>query len=211
MDRHFAICIGRQFGSGGRTVSHDLAAMLGVNIYDRTLLESAVNETGFNSELFVKADESSRQGRGIRSLFMNHLSGSHTGHGTGSNFLSDESVFGMQSDIIRRIHEQESCIFVGRCADYVLRDSDRLLSVFLTASRDFRISRLTAHGDTTARQAESMIDEADRKRSAYFNYYTGRRWSDPSSYDICLNTSALGLDRCTEIIADLARRKFSLD
>jgi len=207
MDTHFAICIGRQFGSGGRTVSKELSKLLNVNIYDRTLLESAVNETGFSKELFVKADESARQGRGIRSLFMNHLSGSHH---QSSNFMSDESMFGMQSDIIRRIHSQEDCIFVGRCADYVLRDSDRMLSVFLTADRDFRINRLAAHGDTTMQKAASMIDEADRKRSSYFNYFTGRNWSQASSYDICLNTSALGIDRCAEIIAGIAREKFQL-
>lgn len=207
MDNHFAICIGRQFGSGGRTVSQILAKELNISIYDRTLLESAVKETGFSQEVFVKADESSRQGKGIRSLFMNHLAGSHET----SNFMSDESVFGMQSDIIKRIHEQEDCIFVGRCADYVLRDSDRILSVFLTADREFRIARLSAHDDTTRRQAESMIDEADRKRNAYFNYYTGRRWSDPSSYDICLNTSTIGIERCAEIIAGLARRKLAIE
>lgn len=206
MDKHFAICIGRQFGSGGRTVSQILAKELNISIYDRTLLESAVKETGFSQEVFVKADESSRKGKGIRSLFMNHLAGAHET----SNFMSDESVFGMQSNIIKRIHEQEDCIFVGRCADYVLRDSDRILSVFLTADREFRIARLAAHDDTTRRQAESMIDEADRKRNTYFNYYTGRKWSDPSSYDICLNTSTIGIERCAEIIAGLARRKLAI-
>lgn len=210
MDKNFAICIGRQFGSGGRTVSQKLAEILGVNIYDRTLLESAVRETGLSADVFVKADEARRGGKGIRSLFMNHLSGSHSGSLPGNNFLSDESVFGMQSDIIRRIHEQESCIFVGRCADYVLRDSDRILSVFLSADRNFRIQRLKAHDDTSDRRAESMIDEADRKRSSYFNYYTGRNWSDPASYDLCLNTSALGLERCAGIIADIARAKLEI-
>lgn len=211
MDKNFAICIGRQFGSGGRTVSQKLAEILGINIYDRTLLESAVKETGMSEEVFKKADEASRQGKGIRSLFMNHLSGTHSGSLLGSNYLSDESVFGMQSDIIRRIHEQESCIFVGRCADYVLRDSDRILTVFLSADRDFRIQRLKAHDDTSDRRAESMIDEADRKRGAYFNYFTGRNWSDPSSYDLCLNTSTLGLERCAEIIAEVARRKLEIE
>ncbi len=211
MDKNFAICIGRQFGSGGRTVSQKLAEILNVNIYDRTLLESEVRKTGFNREIFEKADEASRKGRGIRSLFLNHLSGSHSGSMPGSNYLSDESVFGMQSDIIRSIHEQESCIFVGRCADYVLRDSDRILSVFLTADRDFRIQRLKSHDDTSDRRAEAMITEADRKRNTYFNYFTGRKWSDPSSYDICLNTSTLGLERCAEIIADIARRELCIE
>lgn len=205
MDKHYAICISRQFGSGGRTVSKKLAEMLGINIYDRTLLKSAVQATGFSHEMFEKADEAKTKS-GIRSLFMNHLTGSTNN----VNYLSDESMFCMQSDIIRNIHEQESCIFVGRCADYVLRDSDRVLSVFLAADRQARIERLSGHDGTSQRKAESMIDDADRRRATYFNYFTGRNWADPISYDLCLNTSALGIDKCTEIIARIAREKLQI-
>lgn len=205
MDAHYAINIGRQIGSGGRTVAKLLADELGISVYDKKLLKSASDESGFSEEFFVKADEETSRRR-LRSLFLTHL----TEGGLSRNYMSNESMFKLQSDAILKIHSQEDCIFIGRCASYILRDSDRTLNVFLTASQEDRVHRICEDGDRNERQAVSLIEDADRKRAAYFNYYTGKKWSDSTTYDLCLNTSVFGTDGCAEIILDIARKKLHI-
>ena len=139
---------------------------------------------------------------------MNHLSS----NGLSNNYLSNESIFNMQSDAIRNIHETEDCVFIGRCADYVLRDSDRLLNVFIAADIDDRVARVCRHADEgmTPSKALSLIEDIDRKRSSYYNYYTGRTWGDPAVYDICLNSTTLGYEKCADIIVSLAKERLGI-
>lgn len=206
MDKHYSICIGRKFGSGGRNIARLVADSLGIKVYDRDLLKTASETSGFSEEFFEQADEEKTR-KGWRSLFMGHLST----HGmSANNFLSNESIFNMQSDAIRKLHEQEDCVFIGRCADYVLRDSDRLLNVFIAADMDDRIERICRHADVTPRKARSLIEEHDRKRSSYYNYFSGRIWGDPTYYDLCLNSTTLGYDKCAEIIVSLAKERLKI-
>ena len=137
MDKHYCICIGRKFGSGGRNVAKLVADRLGIRVYDRDLLKTASESSGFSESFFDEADEEKTR-KGLRSLFMNHL----TGSGLTNNYLSNESIFKMQSEAIKTIHEREDCIFIGRCADYVLRDCDRMLNVFIAANLDDRVDRI---------------------------------------------------------------------
>lgn len=204
MDKHYTICMGRQIGAGGRGIAALVSESLGVNIYDRTLLKSASQETGFSEEVFEKADEEKTR-RGLRSMFMSHIHAD-----VSANCLSVENIFSMQSEVIRNIHAQEDCIFIGRCADYVLRDSDRLLSVFISASPEYRIKRIMEKGGLSERKARSMMEEADRKRASYYNYFTGRSWGMPESYDICLNSSVLGDSKCAEMIVALAKERLGI-
>lgn len=208
MDKHFCICIGRKFCSGGRNVAAIVARELGVRVYDRDLLKKAAQDAGFSEKFFEEADEEKTR-KGLRSLFMSRFNSSN---GFSSNYLSNESIFNMQSDAIRRIHESEDCVFIGRCADYVLRDSDRLLNVFIAADMDDRVARICRHAgdDMTQAKAFSLIEDIDRKRSSYYNYFTGRTWGDPAFYDICLNSSTLGYDKCAGIIVDLAGERLGL-
>ena len=207
MDKHYCICIGRKFCSGGRNVAAIVAQKLGVNVYDRDLLKKAAQNTGFSEQFFDEADEEKTR-KGLRGLFMNHLSS----NGLSNNYLSNESIFNMQSDAIRNIHETEDCVFIGRCADYVLRDSDRLLNVFIAADIDDRVARVCRHADEgmTPSKALSLIEDIDRKRSSYYNYYTGRTWGDPAVYDICLNSTTLGYEKCADIIVSLAKERLGI-
>ncbi len=207
MDKHYCICIGRKFCSGGRNVAAIVAQKLGVNVYDRDLLKKAAQNTGFSEKFFDEADEEKTR-KGLRGLFMNHLSS----NGLSNNYLSNESIFNMQSDAIRNIHETEDCVFIGRCADYVLRDSDRLLNVFIAADIDDRVARVCRHADEgmTPSKALSLIEDIDRKRSSYYNYYTGRTWGDPAVYDICLNSTTLGYEKCADIIVSLAKERLGI-
>lgn len=207
MDKHYCICIGRKFCSGGRNVAAIVAQKLGVKVYDRDLLKKAAQNTGFSEKFFDEADEEKTR-KGLRGLFMNHLSS----NGLSNNYLSNESIFNMQSDAIRNIHETENCVFIGRCADYVLRDSDRLLNVFIAADIDDRVARVCRHSDEgmTPSKALSLIEDIDRKRSSYYNYFTGRTWGDPAVYDICLNSTTLGYEKCADIIVSLAKERLGI-
>ena len=208
MDKHYCICIGRKFCSGGRNVAAMVADKLGIKVYDRDLLKTAARNTGFSEQFFDEADEEKTR-KGLRSLFMNHLNGSN---GMAANYLSNESIFNMQSDAIRKIHETEDCVFIGRCADYVLRDSDRLLNVFIAADMDDRVARVCRHAgdDMTQSKALSLIEDIDRKRSSYYNYLTGRTWGDTAVYDICINSTTLGYEKCADIIVSLAKERLGI-
>ena len=208
MDKHYCICIGRKFCSGGRNVAAIVAEKLGVKVYDRDLLKKASQNTGFSEKFFDEADEEKTR-KGLRSLFMSHFNGSN---GFAGNYLSNESLFNMQSEAIRRIHEQEDCVFIGRCADYVLRDSDRLLNVFIAAETDDRVDRVCRHAgeDMTRSKALSLIEDIDRKRSSYYNYFTGRTWGDPAFYDVCLNSTTFGYEKCADIIVSLAKERLGI-
>ena len=207
-DKHYCICIGRKFCSGGRNVAALVAEQLGIKVYDRDLLKKAAQNTGFSEQFFDEADEEKTR-RGLRSLFMSHFNSSN---GFSANYLSNESLFKMQSDAIHRIHEQEDCVFIGRCADYVLRDSDRLLNVFIAADKDDRVARVLRHADEgmTESKALSLIEDIDHKRASYYNYFTGRTWGDPAVYDICLNSSTLGYDKCADMIVALAKERLGI-
>ena len=206
-DKHYCICIGRKFCSGGRNVAALIADELGIKVYDRDLLKKAAQNTGFSEQFFDEADEEKTR-KGLRGLFLNHLSS----NGLTSNYLSNESIFNMQSDAIRHIHEQEDCVFIGRCSDYVLRESDRLLNVFIASDMDDRVARVLRHADEgmTESKALSFIEDIDRKRSSYYNYFTGRTWGDPAVYDICLNSSTLGYEKCAQIIVALAKERLGI-
>jgi len=208
MDKHYCICIGRKFCSGGRNIAALVAQELGIKVYDRDLLRKAAQNAGFSEKFFEEADEEKTR-KGLRSLFMSRFNSSN---GFSSNYLSNESIFNMQSDAIRKIHETEDCVFIGRCADYVLRESDRQLNVFIAADMDDRVARVCRHAgdDMTPSKALSLIEDIDRKRSSYYNYFSGRTWGDTAVYDICLNSTTLGYDKCADIIVSLAKDKLGI-
>lgn len=206
MDKHYCICVGRKFGSGGRNIAGLVADKLGIKVYDRALLKTAAQESGFSEKFFEEADEEKTR-HGLRSLFMSHM----TDNGLSKNMLSNESIFKIQSEAIRKIHDSEDCVFIGRCSDYVLRDSDRLLNVFIAAQEDDRVNRICRHADgMTPQKALSLIEEHDRKRASYYNYFTGRIWGDPAFYDICLNSSTLGYEKCADIIVAMAKERLGI-
>ena len=126
------------------------------------------------------------------------------------NCLSNDALFKIQSDVIRQLAATDSCLFVGRCSDYILREHPKKINIFITANLDDRIKRLQSRHSITAEQAEALIEKTDKKRSDYYNYYTYKTWGMASSYDLCINSSQLGLEGTMDLIEDFIRRRFAL-
>lgn len=203
MDNKYFINIGRQLGSGGKLIGQMLARELNIPIYDRTLIDTAAKESGFCKELFEEKDE--KKGL-ISRLFevVPFMSDSMYG-----NCLSDEALFKIQSDAIRHLSEQGSCIFVGRCADYILRDEPRVLNIFITADEQDRITRIRErHPELTEEQARTFMQRADHKRAAYYNYYSAHTWGQADTYHLCINSSTLGLEGTTAFIKAFVEQHF---
>ena len=206
MDNRLIINIGRQLGSGGHDIGRMLALDFNAKYYDRELLNLAAKESGFSEEFFAQSDE--RHGF-LKSLF--HM---HAPHVSDNNFyqnnFSQEGLFKFQSDAIRKEAMKGACVFVGRCADYVLRDFPRVVNVFITARLDFRIDSVMNKQGCTKEEAQKLIEQGERRRAEYYNYYTGKRWGDAASYDLCIDSSALGLQTTEKFIADFVRKKFKM-
>jgi cytidylate kinase len=190
---NYAITIGRQLGSGGKQIGEQLSQRLHIPCYDRELIQIASRASGLGKEFFEKADETSNYS------FLNHLL--NPGYTADSNYLCNETLFKIQSDVIQQLAEKESCIFVGRCADYILRNHPYRISVFISARKSDRIQRLcAAHPALSEREAATQIEQTDKKRADYYNYYTNKVWGMANSYDLCINSSVFPLDTITSMI-----------
>lgn len=206
MQDKFVITIGRQLGSGGRAIGERIAERLGIRMYDRQLLTMAAEQSGLCPEFFEKADE--KESRGVLSSLIGYLRSPFAGDtGADNNVLSNDALFKIQSDVIRDIAARESALFVGRCADYILRDNPRCISVFITADRADRIERLCRMEGITPIAAESLMERTDNQRASYYNYYSSRTWGEAATYGLCINSSLLGIDGTVESIIDFAERK----
>ena len=199
------INIGRQLGSGGRIIARQLADEFGCAFYDREILNLAAQESGFSEEFFEQADEH----KGFfRSLLQHPGRSISIGNFYRSQF-SEESLFQFQSDAIRKAASQGSCVFVGRCADYVLRDFPNCVNIFITAHMEDRIRRVQQRDDCSADKARHIIEKGEASRAAFYNYYTGKRWGHAESYDLCLNSSWLGIDDTTRFAADFIKARLA--
>ena len=202
------INIGRQLGSGGHDIGRMLALDFSAKYYDREILNLAAKESGFAPEYFARHDER----KGFLRSFL-HLPYNNTGGG-GANFyqnnFSQEGLFKFQSDAIRKAAEQGSCVFVGRCADYVLRDMPRVVNVFITAPLEFRISQVIDRQGVLRAEAQKIIEQGEAHRAEYYNYFTGKKWGHATSYDLCIDSSVLGLVETEKFIAAFIRKRFAL-
>ena len=209
MENRFVINIGRQIGSGGKSVGEELARRLNVRLYDKELINLAARESGLCPEVFERADEKESHNR--LATLLGYLRAPFTGaESSASDVLSGDALFKIQSDVIRGIASQGSAIFVGRCADYILRDHPRSLSVFITASDDERAARICGRTGCTDAEARQAMARGDARRAAYYNYYSMRTWGAAASYDLCVSTSALGIEATAELILRFAAQKLDL-
>lgn len=198
-DNKLIINVGRQFGSGGRLVAMALGRKLGIKVYDQELISRAAEESGFSKELFAKSDEK-RNLLALSSFVVD------VGRfGAADNYVSDNQLFVIQSNVIRSIADKESAVFIGRCSDYILRDR-ACLDVFITASDDVRIKRVSERMGISPEQAESLMRKKDRTRETYYNYFTFGNWGVASNYDLCIDSSILGIDGTADMIIDFCRR-----
>lgn len=193
------ITIGRQFGSGGKAVADELGRKLGIPVYDNELITKAAQESGFSAELFEQSDEKKRF-FSLSSIFSGNIL-----NGT-DDYMSDRSLFGIQCEAIRKIAEQGSAVIVGRCSDYVLRENDGVLDVFLTSPIEERASRIMERCCLSEEKAIEMIERKDKGRAEYYNYYTFGNWGMASTYDLCLDSSILGIEGTADFIIDYARK-----
>ena len=204
--KHIIINVGRQLGSGGHDIARMLAMDFNAKYYDKEILNLAAKESGFSEKVFEQNDEQRGFFKTLLRQYVPFLSDSsfYT-----SNFSSD-SLFKFQSDAIRKAAQQGSCVFVGRCADYVLRDFDNVVNVFISASMWFRVEQILNKQKVTPQEAKRIILQAEGKRAAYYNYYTGKKWGHAESYDLCVDSSILGMLETEKLIADFIRKKFGL-
>ena len=202
MDKKIIINIGRQFGGGGHGVASELSRKLGIPVYDKELIRKAAQDSGFSAEFFEESDEKKRF-FSLSSIFANGFSETE-------NYMSDRGIFKMQSQTIMKIAEQGSAIIVGRCSDYILRDLDCTLDVFLTSPLEIRAARIAERLAISPEEAARMAEEKDRKRAEYYNYYTFTDWGVASTYDLCLDSSILGIEGTADFIIDFARKSGKL-
>lgn len=207
---HFVINIGRQLGSGGKEVGEKLAKRLGIAFYDKELINLASEESGLCREFFEQADEKASQGV-MSGLFSMRFPFISEGSLPGMNCLSNDALFKVQSDVIRRIAAEHSCIFVGRCADYILRDHPRCVNIFVSASTEERIARLTERLGISRNEAEEMINRVDKRRAEYYNYYSYKKWGAAASYHLCIDSSVLGMEATIDLVEEFVRKKLNLN
>lgn len=198
MEKNLIITIGRQYGAGGRSVASVISEKLGIPMYDNALLLEASKECGYSPELFKKRDEK-RHFLGLAHLFSSQESNT-------PNYLGDDALFQIQSDVMRKIAEKGSCVIVGRCANYVLRDMDGLLNVFLSSPLDRRIERVMHRMAVDAETARKIIARKEKNRIRYYNNYTLTRWGEASLYDLCIDSSILGVDGTADLIISFAEK-----
>lgn len=192
------ISIGRQTGSGGRLIGRKVAEALGVPFYDKELLARAAKESGFCEEIFEEHDEKPTRSF-LYSLAMEGLSFGYAGP-LGGDMPMDHKLFVAQFNTIKKIAQEGSCVIVGRCADYALSENPNLLSVFIHGETEDRVERLRRQHGILESKAREMLQKTDKKRSSYYNYYTDKKWGSAISYDLCLSSSAFGIEGCVKAI-----------
>lgn len=191
--------IGREFGSGGREVGEKLAAKLGIKLYDKELLQQAAKDSGFCEEIFENHDEKPTNSF-LYSLVMDTYSVSGYSAAPFLDMPLNHKVFLAQFETIKKIAEKESCVIVGRCADYALSDNPDCINIFIHADLDVRIKNVSRNLNITENKARDIINKTDKQRASYYNYYTSKKWGDSKSYNLSLDAGKLGIDNCVEMI-----------
>lgn len=206
MDK-ITITIARQYGSGGKTIGKKLAADLGINAYSREILKLASDDSGINEALFNQVDEKLKS----TSLFgiMRREYHGELIPPESEDFYSNQNLFNYQAKIIKDLCEEEPCVIIGRCADYVLKDYPNVVRVFIHASPEYNRRQVIERGAHSGKDIDKFIAKTDKYRAEYYKYYTGRRWDDARNYDLCLNSEKLGGDEAVvEAIKAYIRVRF---
>ena len=194
------ITISREFGSGGRTVGHTVAEQLGIPFYDKELVEHIALEFGFAPK-FIEEHGEHAPGKSLFSYAFAHqgIPGAMNGLST-ADFL-----WNIQCSVILQLAEKGPCVIVGRNADYILKDREDCLHTYIYADMDFRADRIVRLYGESEKSPQARLQEKDKRRRVNYQHYTGRNWGQAQNYDICLNTSALGIEHCAQIIIDLVK------
>ena len=199
MDKHVIINVGRQFGSGGKSVATALGKILGIPVYDNELITKAAEQSGFSASLFEQNDEKKSLLR-MGGIFNGNRFGGYAG-----TAINEDELFKVQSDVIRKIADEGDAIFVGRASDYVLRDRE-CLDVFITAPLEERMKRVSERMSISLEEAETLIRKKDKGRKDFYDFFTfGDNWGVASNYDLCIDSSKLGTEKTAEFIIEFGR------
>ena len=205
---NFVITIGRQVGAGGYDTARALSREFGIKAYDYELLDEVAKKCGISTEILRRSDEKASK-RGLLSFFgfraISHVNESMVA----SDIMSDDGLFRVQSDVILQLAEKESCIIIGRCSDYILRDNPRTVNVFISACMESRVKRIMKGRGLSESEAVKFIEVNEKKRADYYNYFTFKKWGDSSSYDLCIDSSKLDDDenKVVEVIKDYMKTR----
>lgn len=195
---NYVITIARQYGSGGRTVGEMLSKKLGIAYYDKDIIRMASEDSGINETLFGRVDEYSTAKVPLfpkSSIYTGELQPPQS-----KAFTSDENLFAYQAKIIRELAETKSCVIIGRCSNYILRDCPNVLTVFIHASWDFRMEKAAEKLSKSPKEIEKFLQKDDKRKFEFCRRFTGKEWTDATNYDLCLDSSKIGYDKCIEEI-----------
>ncbi len=202
--KKIVITIGRQFGSGGFNISNYIAEELGIKVYDKEMLKVAAEDSGLSEQFFEKHDEKPTSSF-LYSLVMDTYSMNYS-----SNSFADmplnHKVFLAQYNAIKKIADEESCILIGRCADYALEEYDNVFRIFIHAPLEARIAATEKNYKVSYNKAKDMIMKSDKRRASYYNYFSNKKWGDASSYDLSIDSSKLGMKKTAELIIEYIKK-----
>ncbi len=204
MSKKVIITIARQFGSGGREIGERVAASLGIPIVDKELIKDAAERGNLHEDVIKKADESA-----ANSLLYTLAMGSNilgTTMHFGYKMPLNDKLFILQSEAIKEYASKGSCVIIGRCADYVLRDEKNILRLFIYGDLDHRQARVAErHPELKSNQIIDVINKTDKRRSSYYNFYTGNKWGKYDNYDMAINSSTLGIDGTANLVVAMVK------
>lgn len=202
----YAITITRGYGSGGRTMGKLLAEELGINYYDRELLRLASDKSGIDEAIFDRADEKLKNSL-LYKIARKEYKGEYIPPDS-DDFISNDNLYNFQAKVIKGLADSESCVIVGRCADYILRDREDVVKIFVHASLEDCVARLEGMYSLSRDDLEKKIKKIDKRRADYYKYFTKREWNNAENYDLCLNSQQLGYDKCIELVKAYLKVRF---
>lgn len=208
---NYVITIARGFGSGGKEIGSKLADRLGIHCYESQILKMASEYSGISEALFNEADEKIKGKSKVLGM-LKKVPFTSIAEPCTKEFTSDINLFNIQSEIIRQLAQTESCVIIGKCADYVLRDYPNVISIYIEAPRAECVESIINKMGVTEPEAHKLIEKTDKYRADYYNFYTqGGYWTNPVNYDMTLNSARVGRDKCVEVILRYLKFKFGVE
>lgn len=191
LDKHVVITIAREYGSGGRYIGKLVANKLGIKLYDKEFIRELAEKTGLSEE-YIKDNEQKRDVGNSLNIYYNGLN-------------NDDNLFIEESNLIKELADKESCVIIGRCADFILKDNKNIIKIFIYSDMENKINRAVNRYHIKQEEAEKEIKKINKLRSNHYKHYTGREWNDMSNYDICINSDAYGVENAADMICDIVK------
>lgn len=206
MGKQVVVTIARRYGSGGKTIGLMLAERMGVKAYSREILRLASEDSGINEALFGRVDERLKT-TNLFGIMRREYKGELIPPES-EDFTSNQNLFNYQAKVIKGLADTESCVIIGRCADYILKDRPNVVRVYIHANHDFCVEKALERGECNAKNVEKFIRTTDKYRGEYYRYYTGQDWDDARNYDLCLDSAKLGFEKCADVIQSYIAVRF---